>query len=147
MDSGRANALKRKQELLSELHDIDVYLALDERFSGAKPEQDETPAPVKKPVKSLEAIRGKRKKKASPAVIAKVAAAVIREKDKPQTRGELVVALEEKGLTIISNDKPRYIGTILWRLSDQFVNLEGHGYWIKDQPYAPASYPKGGLFD
>lgn len=35
-----------------------------------------------------------------------------------------------------SKDKPRYVGTILWRLSEQFVNLEGKGYWLRDQPYA-----------
>jgi hypothetical protein len=38
------------------------------------------------------------------------------------------------------DDKPRYIGTIMWRHKDRFVNLKGHGYWVADEPYEPAGY-------
>jgi hypothetical protein len=66
---------------------------------------------------------------------------VIRAAGRPLTRSDLVKGLEERGLTLDSKDKPRYVGTILWRLRDQFENLEGHGYWLKGEPYAPANYP------
>ena len=26
------------------------------------------------------------------------------------------------------------MGTVMWRLKDQFVNLEGRGYWPRDIP-------------
>jgi hypothetical protein len=34
---------------------------------------------------------------------------------------------------IPSDDKPRYLGTILWRNSDTFESVDG-GYWLKGVP-------------
>ena len=48
-------------------------------------------------------------------------------------RGELVDAVEKAGMPIISDDKPRYLGTILWRNGDRFVN-RADGYWLKHEP-------------
>jgi hypothetical protein len=58
-------------------------------------------------------------------------------------RGELL-SLIEKAETVPSlhnsPDKIKYLGTILWRYHDRFVNLPGYGYWIKSQPFADAHY-------
>ena len=56
---------------------------------------------------------------------------MIRELGKPVQRGEMVERIEAKGVKIWSDDKPRYIGTVLWRDKDRFVNIEGEGYWLK----------------
>ena len=45
-------------------------------------------------------------------------------------RGELADAIEAGGVKMPSKDKPRYLGTVLWRERERFVNLEGHGYWL-----------------
>lgn len=49
------------------------------------------------------------------------------------TRGALADALQSDGISIPSEDKARYLGTILWRKSAIFENLEGKGYWLRNQ--------------
>jgi len=40
--------------------------------------------------------------------------------------------VEKRGIEIPSTDKQRYLGTILWRHRDRFVNIEGKGYWLRN---------------
>ena len=49
------------------------------------------------------------------------------------TRGELVEALARRDVHIPAQDKPRYIGTLIWRNKSKFVNIEGRGYWLRGQ--------------
>ncbi|MEQ8445764.1 MAG: hypothetical protein RIB57_07765 [Pelagibacterium sp.] len=140
MDSAYRNALKRKAELQEELLEIEAFLALYSRFSDTSIEQNETSNESRKSPGTGKSSSRKRRKKATPSEIGKVARAVIREAERPLTRSELVDKLEDRGLVLLSKDKPRYVGTILWRLQDDFVNLDGHGYWEKGADYAPAGY-------
>jgi hypothetical protein len=73
--------------------------------------------------------------------IADVAECVLRECGRPLVRRALVERIEAKGLEIPAADKARYAGTIMWRCRhDRFVNLPGHGFWLKGEPYPPAHY-------
>jgi hypothetical protein len=66
-----------------------------------------------------------------PAKIADLAADILSERAKPMTRGELVEALESRGVALFGRDKAKNVGTVLWRFQDRFVNIPGRGYWLK----------------
>jgi hypothetical protein len=51
-----------------------------------------------------------------------------------------VEALELKGVPVAGTNKSKAIGTILWRLRDQFTNLTGFGYWPVDLDCPAAGY-------
>lgn len=59
---------------------------------------------------------------------------VLLEARKPMKRGELVKALLARNVPLAGKDKNKNLGTILWRHPNQFVSLEGLGYWLKDVP-------------
>lgn len=54
------------------------------------------------------------------------------------TRYELVDAVERQGLKIGGTDKPRNMGTILWR-SGHFIN-SGGGYWPKEATHPDSMF-------
>lgn len=68
----------------------------------------------------------------SPDTVAKIAREILVEKGRPLKRGELVTALEERGIPLAGRDKNKNLGTILWRHSDSFVSLDKLGYWPRD---------------
>ena len=74
------------------------------------------------------------KRRNDPQQIADMAANAIILAKRPLQRGELVDLIERRGVQIYSEDKPRYIGTILWRNADRFENVEGKGYRVKRTP-------------
>lgn len=137
MDPALAKALKRRENLIKELETLDKFIDLYGQLFGQDGEEttdvptavdsitvaDESPAP--------------RRRRGKPTEIADAAERAIRRAGKPLARGELVEAIEAEGIGIHSNDKPRYVGTILWRNSSRFVNVEGQGYWIKDESLDP----------
>jgi hypothetical protein len=57
---------------------------------------------------------------------------ILLEHGKPMTRSELLKALEERDVFLAGEDKAKYLGTIMWRMKEAFVNLDGHGYWPSD---------------
>lgn len=65
---------------------------------------------------------------------------ILRERKKPMTRHEMVDALEMKGIPVAGVDRPKAIGTILWRMRKHFVNLPGWGYWLINEDFPPAAY-------
>ncbi|EHK58745.1 hypothetical protein MAXJ12_03523 [Mesorhizobium alhagi CCNWXJ12-2] len=40
--------------------------------------------------------------------------------------------MESAGVELHSEDKPRYLGTILWREKERFTNIAGQGYVMSD---------------
>ena len=56
------------------------------------------------------------------------------------TRGQIVTALHERHIAVGGTDAGKNIGTIMWRLRDVFVNLDGRGYWPIDLSYEKAGY-------
>ena len=75
---------------------------------------------------------------------------LLRDRQKPMTRTEIAEALELKGIPVAGVDPSKAIGTILWRMRDEFVNLPGWGYWFIGEEFSPAAYkppshqPEGG---
>jgi hypothetical protein len=53
----------------------------------------------------------------------------------------LLMKLDAKGVRVGGKaDRSKNMGTILWRLKRDFVNLSGFGYWLRDKPFPDANY-------
>jgi hypothetical protein len=132
MDDALTKAKQKREKLLAEIALVDQYINLHEQLFGGGVSGTNHITPIraggldKGPV----AIR----RRNNPAKIAEVARKVIIAAGHPVQRGDLVRRIEEGGLTIHSDDKGKYIGTVMWRNDDVFVNIEGHGYWVKSEP-------------
>ena len=83
---------------------------------------------------------------AKPAAVLAEVVKILEEEKRPFTRGQLLELLEIRGVVMGGTDKSKALGTTLWRARDQIVNLNGFGYWLKEEPYDPAGY-KGDLED
>ena len=93
-----------------------------------------------KTVDKSPARRRRGRSKMRPDDVSDLRARVIREVGRPLTRGEIVTAFDRRDVEIPYEDKGRYIGTIAWRNKGRFVNIEGRGYWLRDEPL-PAAVP------
>ncbi|MFG1402640.1 hypothetical protein [Xanthobacter sediminis] len=69
----------------------------------------------------------------APYEVANLAREVLIESGRPMRRGELVQALESRGVPLAGKDKNKNLGTIMWRHADMFVSIERLGYWPKDR--------------
>lgn len=143
----------RLRKQLSEVEEFirlwDVIFGDDDRETEAEQTRADAPVSIVAPAKKSESSRPKR----SPTgrLAAKVAREIITERGAPMTRGELVKAFESRGYPIAGSPPSRNMGTIMWRLRDKFVNIEGHGYWPKDIPnpslgYVPESHDRPSIF-
>jgi hypothetical protein len=143
MDPVFEKAQKRLEEIEREAQEIKLFLKLHQKFSeqdGPKP----ITATMRLPVAYANAGRvaeGRPTRNLPKHKMADVVRKVlVEERRKPMTRTELVDALEMKGIPVAGTDPSKALGTILWRLRDQFVNLTGWGYWPIDIEYEPADY-------
>lgn len=127
-----SNLLKRRDELrveseaLEKLIDTYRQLALLER---------------EEPVDQLDLWKGGRSSRARSAYVAEMMASarrLILAAGRPLTRSELLRRLESEGYVIDGKDKPKVLGTNLWR-SGQFRHVGRQGYW-------PAGIPIPGKF-
>lgn len=143
MDRAYSNALKRKRELEEELAKTDAFLDMYRHFSGPEQEQDEPGNEASATPLPKESERSASRRRLRPHEIAALAERVIRGADEPLTRAEIVSRLENAGVELRSDDKPRYVGTILWREKDRFINLTGRGYVMADMAGRWQSAEKG----
>ena len=58
---------------------------------------------------------------------------MIRDAGHPLTRGEIAERFALRDVALPGEDKPRYIGTIMWRNKAKFINIEGRGYWLRGE--------------
>lgn len=162
MDSALFNALKRQAELRDELSEIDRFIRLYNKFKSiSSPQQSlklEEPEPEQQEfgseqIESNSAAdnpaadagtddesfapprRGFTKEMLKPHL-----RAVILEAGRPLSRTQLLRALDRRKIPVGGSNRPKNMGTIMWRLGEDFVSLEGLGYWPKDKPYGPAGY-------
>lgn len=148
MDDIIQKALKRREELQSELAELDQFIDTYKRLT-AMPTAASAPvataaaykAVVDNRIGMLAPLFARRR--GAPQNFADICERIINEAGMPMTRTRLVEAIERQGLVIPSTDKPRYIGTILWRHRDRFVNLTDHGYWLRNRTCAFAHYHPG----
>ncbi|WP_156633940.1 hypothetical protein [Methylobacterium sp. Leaf113] len=143
MDRAYANALKRKQDLASELAEVDTFLKLYARFQGdgaAESAGIEGEQQADASASAGQNITRNRLKKFShaarkrayggrgtpPVLVADAAVEAILSAGHPLEREELVEVVEAKGYTIASTDKPSYINIIMLRhAGDRAVKIGG----------------------
>jgi hypothetical protein len=167
-DSAYHNAVRKRDALTAEIERIQKELAKIEQWLGmwrelsAENDAADVPAlmqPLPAPTHSEEGEIGRQKSTArhkpksrrtprtGPARedIAPVAREIIVANGHPMPRSALLNALDERGLRVGGADiagRIRNVGTVMWRLRDRFVNIEGRGYWPADVPYEHPFAPK-----
>lgn len=127
-DTAYDNALKRQEELRKELAEIDQFLLLYRRFTRTGHEQVVSSKGSQGQLPQLLEIPAK----IGPSEYAEMAERLIRDARRPLTRGDLADLLVKQGVTFPTDDVPRYLGTILWRNRDRFINVPGLGYAIPE---------------
>lgn len=157
MDQAFKNAIARRDELREEIEslqekvaplqrridalvieqtEVQTFLDQYERFARVAPA--EKPDDVQRPAQSN--AKSRRKQPVTPSELAKISRAILEEKGRPLTRGELAAELEARGVYLHGTNDPekaKYVGTILWRKPEEFVNIDGRGYWPKSLPVPP----------
>lgn len=125
--------------LEKELEEIDDFLKLWEKFSGTQMEQLVSgesyyiEIPPGDLALSSSAPATKRERKTPPRdKLAKIIRRLLLEEGRPMVRSALVKRLNERDVPIGGADPSRNIGTTMWRLQDEFINLKGYGYWPRD---------------
>ncbi|RVD17339.1 MAG: hypothetical protein EOS73_22465 [Mesorhizobium sp.] len=141
MDHAYANALKRKEEIERELAMVNSFLDLYRHFNGPEGEQTEPRVQESLDAANNEGGTNQAARSPKPSQIADIVERVIRGAGHPLTRSEIVSRLESAGIHLNSEDKPRYVGTILWREKSRFTNIPGKGYIMADMatPYDATS--------
>ncbi len=143
MDMAYQNALRKRDDLKRQLEEANEFLRLWGRVlgpgtgGGVTPPTDKNNGEVQ--TDSATGLMIPRMS-ASRERAAEMARKVILSKGMPMTRGELVDALEAERAPIGGANKSKNMGTIMWRLKDRFVNLDGLGYWPKDVPNERCRY-------
>ncbi len=131
-------ALQRRDELERELELLDQFIDLHVKlFGGAKVAATGHSSAVS----SASGVGTTKNEKANdPKAVADGVEAILQGASQPVQRGKLIAMLEGNGLPIQSQDKSKYIGTILWRNRERFINVDGRGYWLKSRP-VPSPFP------
>jgi hypothetical protein len=133
-DKAYTDALARRKELLAELAVIEDFIRAYERMRGLRSSVPLAGAPGESPRRHRE------RNIVPPAEIAEIAREIILERGEPMTRSELADSIESRGIPLAGKDKAKNVGTILWRFQDQFLNVQGRGYWPKDVPNPELDY-------
>lgn len=123
--------LKRREELRVESEALENLIQTYTSLSHLKASQAEAP--------QLDLWKARHSSKARSAYVAEMLAEarrIIISEGRPMTRSEIVRRLEEAGFIIEGRDKPKVLGTNIWR-SKKFEAVEGKGYWPIDiaRPY------------
>jgi hypothetical protein len=58
---------------------------------------------------------------------------VLTDVTKPMKRATLLHSIEELGVCLAGQDKARYLGNLLWRHPEEFVNVPRKGYLLKSK--------------
>lgn len=122
-----ANLLKRREELRLESEALDKLIETYRTLAVLKHEP---------PAEQLALWSGARSRKARSDYVAEMLAEARRliiAEGSPLTRSELLRRLEAEGYVVDGADRPKVLGTNIWR-SKKFHHIEGRGYWPKDVP-------------
>lgn len=123
------NAMKKRAELRQQLEEVEQFLRLCEKFAGPRPaEKSDTPG------------SGEQRGSLSGMDLVPHIRRLILDVGRPQSRGDVVKALDERGIHVGGQDPATNIGTVMWRAKEAFINLKPLGYWPRDVAYAPAGY-------
>ncbi|SDJ72893.1 hypothetical protein SAMN05216338_106242 [Bradyrhizobium sp. Rc2d] len=151
MDQVLAKALKRRLELENELAKLDQFIEMYRDLEGTNREAVDTGGNSQSQDRPSEVARvGSEsaipiRPRGRPADFVRIMEGVLKDAGRPLNRAAMVAEIEVRGINIPSQDKPRYVGTILWRARHKFVHIAEYGYWLKytalpEVGYDPKSY-------
>jgi hypothetical protein len=130
------NALARRERLLQELERLDAFIELYHELSRNRSADNGVDIVVSTGDGRRAYVQAKSYQRVMHRVRPKSLAPIVREilveRGRPMTRTQLTEALKARGLNMPSADEARYLGTVLWRHRDEFVNIDGEGYWPRD---------------
>ncbi len=127
-DDAYTNALAKKERLIRELDEVNNFLKLYQRFmpkATAKVEQ-----PASSGLFSDTPVDNSTDRVSVPQKFEPIIRRMLLFSGQPLSRSMLLKALSDNGTPIPGKDASKNLGTILWRLRERFVNIEGHGYWV-----------------
>ena len=127
-------AMERREALKKELGLIDQYIDLHVRLFGAPPNDPAVSSEGDAQAPDDKAAAVTPRFSNDPGKVVAEAVDILMSTDWPLPRGKLLAALRSRGLEIRSKDPSKYLGTVLWRNPQHFINVEGEGYWLKDRP-------------
>jgi hypothetical protein len=147
--------LKRREAALRELERVDELIKLYQEVKKGEAEKEDTSNEFSILFGPLvgENVRPHQRRpptyvspsqKVRPKDVGPIARRLMLDNGHPMTRTELLDALKKSGVRLAGTDEARYLGTIMWRLRDEFINIEGHGYWPRDIPCEAVGYVPGG---
>jgi hypothetical protein len=138
-------ALTKRAKLQAEIDIIDRYLDLHRQIFG----EIKTTVLVGDRVEA-EVIPAEKREKAQPLndpdAIVEAMRSILSIADEPMTRGQLRSALSSRGIIVHSKDVSKYLGTLLWRNKNHFINIEGQGYWLTSRTFPESLSDKDQLF-
>lgn len=140
MDDVLAKALEKRRILQSELAELDRFIGTYRRLLGTDREKYEPVQDVNSEYKSAPNVTIIRKRHGRPVQFARIMEGVLKDVMRPLNRAAMVGEIEARGVEIPSGDKPRYVGTILWRERSKFIHIVNHGYWLKYTPLPEIGY-------
>ena len=150
VDESLSKALELRRKLKDELEKVERFIDAHHELFGNEHGQKELPfshiiaddahqprkASIQKRSRRLKTIR-----------LADVAEKILLEAGHPMTRGQLVSALEKKNVKLKSSDNARYVGTIMWRNRDRFINFPVSGYWVRSHDLPKHDFKAGETLD
>lgn len=140
MDDVLTKALKRKKILEDELAELVRFIDTYRRLLGTDSEKPEPTQNVNREDNQASDSPIVRKRHGRPVHFARIIEGILKDAKAPLNRATLVAEIEARDLKIPSSDKPRYIGTIIWRERSKFVHINNHGYWLKYRPLPEIGY-------
>ena len=141
-DSAYERAILRLTALKKEMSEIEEFIRLYKKFSGEARDSSHESHQNVSGTKITERghIDAPKPKNPPRDQVRKIAREILLERGRPLTRGELLGEFSARGVPIRGADPTKNIGTLMWRMADDFVNIEGHGYWLRDVACERAGY-------
>lgn len=84
--------------------------------------------------------KGKKTTNPDRQIVGDAAERILKYVGRPMSRDDLFTALKTDGIDIIGKDPWMVFSTMMWRMQDRFVRLQGHGYWLAKEAWLPAGY-------
>ena len=149
IENALTKALKKREELEREIRKLDQFIHMYHELAGTPPgtnrETVDTGENIARPEETRGTLHqltdqaGMIRPRGRPADFVRIMEGVLKDVGHPLQRARLVEEVEKRGHSIPSDDKPRYLGTILWRNEETFLNIESRGYWLKALPIPSVS--------
>ena len=144
-DTAYRNALKKREELKRDLEKVETFLELYAEFSDEPPLPSAAGSSASDSARTIpeHVVRETISRLPEPTAwkVKRVSRQAMLDAGHPLNRADLTEAVEKAGIRIVARDRGNYIGTVIWRAKDEFVNIKGHGYWPADVPNEYLGYP------